>query len=60
MEIIPFISSHQNLKELRDLFLTSIGPKGRLKVFVSTAEQVRVTSTSDRIAAALSTDLVKD
>ena len=60
MEIIPFISSHQNLSDLRDLFLSSLGPRGRLKILVSTAEQVRVSSTSDRIAAALSSDLIKD
>ena len=60
MEIIPFISSHQNLSDLRDLFLSSLGPRGRLKILVSTAEQVRVSSTSDRIAAAMSCDLVKD
>jgi hypothetical protein len=31
MEIFPFISSSENLIELRDLFLTSLGPQGNLK-----------------------------
>jgi hypothetical protein len=29
MEIFPFISSSQNLTDLRDLFLTSLGPRHR-------------------------------
>lgn len=61
MEVFPFVSSSENLTDLRDLFLTSIGPHGRLKVLVTSADQVRVTSTSDRIVATVfSSEVLQD
>ena len=45
----PFVPDYQSLIDLRNLFWSACGPKGRLKVFVTAAEALRVTSTSDRI-----------
>ena len=60
MEIFPFVSSTQNLTDLRKLFMTSLGPDGRLKILVTSSGQVRVTSTSDRIVSTISSEVLAD
>lgn len=60
MEIFRFVSSTQNLTDLRNLLMTSLGPNGRFKILVTSADQVRVTSTSDRIFSTISTETFTD
>ena len=40
--------------------MTSLGPNGRKKILVTSAGQVRVTSTSDRIFSTISTEILSD
>ena len=54
-QIDTFINK-ENLKDLRDFFLSCMGPKGTLKCFSSSADYLTVTNTSDRLFKCLELD----
>ncbi len=54
--VVSFVNK-ENLSDLTNLFLTSLGPRGRLKIFVTSNGVVRVTSTSTRIVNSLITEI---
>jgi hypothetical protein len=55
-KVTPFLNV-DNLHELRNFFLTSMGPNGSYKMIVTSGGQVRVTSTSVRITRSLLSEI---
>lgn len=54
--VLPFCN-FDNLRDLKQFFDASIGPKGSCKMFVTSAGQVRVTNTSQRLVQSLHSEL---